>query len=89
MAEHDFDTVAACIIRFPNICHASGLSCPRRALVLPVAAAPVEARRGRHRDARSDPACLEGHSHRAREILLPGLRDDHAAASAFHVVPRG
>ena len=39
----------------------------------------VEARRGRHRDAGGDPAPVEGDPDGAREVLLPGLRDDHAS----------
>jgi Transposase C of IS166 homeodomain len=45
--------------------------------------APVEARRGRDRDAGGNPAPVEGHPDRAREVLLPGLRADHAAARAI------
>ena len=42
----------------------------------------VEAGRGRHRDAGGDPAPVEGDPDGAREVLVPGLRDDHAAAGA-------
>src|SRR6201987_1174712 len=45
----------------------------------------VQARRGRDRDARGDPAAVEGGADRAGEIFLSDLRDDHAAADA---VPR-
>ena len=41
-----------------------------------------QARRGRHRDARGDPAPLEGGPDRAREVHLPGLRADQPAAGA-------
>ena len=43
----------------------------------------VEAGRGRHRDAGGDPAPVEGDPDGAREVLVPGLRDDHAAAGAL------
>ena len=42
----------------------------------------VEAGRGHHRDAGGDPAPVEGDPDGAREVLVPGLRDDHAAAGA-------
>ena len=42
-----------------------------------------EARRGRHRDAGSHPAPVEGDPDRAREVHLPGLRADHATAGAL------
>ena len=44
--------------------------------------AAVEARRERHLDAGRDPAPVQGDRHGAREVHLPGLRDDHAAAGA-------
>ena len=43
----------------------------------------VEAGRGHHRDAGGDPAPMEGDPDGAREVLVPGLRDDHAAAGAL------
>ena len=43
----------------------------------------VEAGRGHHRDAGGDPAPVEGDPDGAREVLVPGLRDDHAAAGAL------
>src|SRR5208283_4720987 len=43
----------------------------------------VEARRGYHRDAGGYPAAMEGDPDRAREVLVPGVREDHAAAGAF------
>ena len=42
-----------------------------------------EARRGRHRDAGSRPAPVEGDPDRAREVHLPGLRADHPTAGAL------
>ena len=45
----------------------------------------AQARRGRHRDAGGDPAPVEGDPARAREVHLPGLREDQPAAGA---VPR-
>src|ERR687895_319476 len=42
-----------------------------------------EARRGRHRDAGSHPAPVEGDSNRPREVHLPGLRADHATSGAL------
>jgi hypothetical protein len=45
----------------------------------------LEAGRGCHRDAGGDPAQVEGDPDGAGEVLVPGLRDDHAAAST---VPR-
>ena len=42
-----------------------------------------EARRGRHRDAGSHPAPVEGDPDRPREVHLPGLRADHAASGAL------
>ena len=42
----------------------------------------VEAGRGHHRDAGGDPAPMEGDPDGAREVLVPGLRDDHPAAGA-------
>ena len=42
----------------------------------------VEAGRGHHRNAGSGSAPLEGHPNGARKVLLPELRDDHAAAGA-------
>ena len=59
--------------RFPSTCRANASSCRRRALVRPVAAAGCPGWRGHHRDARADPARLEGHPDRAREVLLPRL----------------
>jgi hypothetical protein len=41
-----------------------------------------EAGRGHHRDAGGDPAPVEGDPDGARKILVPGVRDDHAAAGA-------
>src|SRR5262245_53432532 len=41
-----------------------------------------EAGRGHHRDAGGDPAPVEGDPDGAREVLVPGVRDDHAAARA-------
>ena len=41
-----------------------------------------EARRGRHRDAGGDPAPVEGDPDGAREVHLPGLREDQPAAGA-------
>jgi Transposase C of IS166 homeodomain len=41
-----------------------------------------EAGRGHHRDAGGDPAPVEGDPDGAREVLVPGVRDDHAAAGA-------
>ncbi len=57
--------------------------CHARALFLPGLRrnAAVEARRGHHRDGGGDPAPVEGHSGRAREVLVQGLREDHTAAS--------
>jgi hypothetical protein len=40
----------------------------------------VEARRGHYRDAGGDPAAVEGDSDGTREVLVPDMRDDHAAA---------
>ena len=48
-----------------------------------------QARRGHHRDARGDPATLEGGPDRAREVHLPGLRADQPAAGAVPSRPRG
>ena len=48
-----------------------------------------QAGRGRHRDAGGDPAPLEGDPDRAREVHLPGLRDDQPAAGAVPATPRG
>ena len=42
----------------------------------------VEAGRGHHRDAGGDPAAVEGDPDGAGEVLVPGMRDDHAAAGA-------
>ena len=39
----------------------------------------VEAGRGHHRDAGGDPAAMEGDPDGAGEVLVPGLRDDHAS----------
>ena len=43
----------------------------------------VEAGRGHHRDAGGDSAPVEGDPDGAREVLVPGLRDDHPAAGAL------
>jgi hypothetical protein len=40
----------------------------------------VEAGRGHYRDAGGDPAAVEGDSDGTREVLVPDMRDDHAAA---------
>src|SRR5438046_2113409 len=40
-------------------------------------------RRGRHRDAGAHSATVESGPARAREVLLPGLRGNHAAAGAI------
>ena len=45
----------------------------------------VETGRGYHRDAGGDPAAVEGDPDGAREVLVPGVRDDQPAAGA---VPR-
>ena len=37
-------------------------------------------RRGHYRDAGGDPAAVEGDSDGTREVLVPDMRDDHAAA---------
>ncbi len=42
----------------------------------------VEAGRGYHRDAGGDPAAVEGDPDGAREVLVPGVRDDQPAAGA-------
>ena len=42
----------------------------------------VEDRRGRDRDAGGDPAPVEGDADGAREVHLPGLREDQPAAGA-------
>ena len=42
----------------------------------------VEDRRGHHRDAGDDPAPVEGDPDGAREVHLPGLREDRPAAGA-------
>src|SRR5262249_61125647 len=43
----------------------------------------AEDRRGCARDAGTDPAAVEGDPARAREVLLPRLRDDHTAARSL------
>src|SRR5262245_45304798 len=43
----------------------------------------VEARRGHHRDAGGDPAAVEGDPDGTREVLVPDMRDDHAAAGTL------
>ena len=45
----------------------------------------VEAGRGHYRDAGGDPAAVEGDSDGAGKVLVPGMREDHAAAGT---VPR-
>src|SRR4029079_8655561 len=40
----------------------------------------VEAGRGHHRDAGGDPAAVEGDPDGAGEVLVPGMRNHHAAA---------
>ena len=45
----------------------------------------VEAGRGYYRDAGGDPAAVEGDPDGAGEVLVPGMREDHAAAGT---VPR-
>src|SRR3954469_15049668 len=42
----------------------------------------VEAGRGHYRNAGGDPAAVEGDSDGTREVLVPDMRDDHAAAGA-------
>ncbi len=44
--------------------------------------APVQAGRGRHRDAGGDPAPVEGDPACAREVHLPGLREDQPRTGA-------
>ena len=43
----------------------------------------AQARRRRDADAGDDAASVEGHRDRAGEVLLPGLREDHASAGAI------
>src|SRR5262245_45449725 len=43
----------------------------------------IEAGRGRYRNAGSDPAAMEGRADGTGEVLLPRLREDHAAASTL------
>ena len=57
------------------------IAAPEQLPLLRIGAA-VEARRGRHRDAGGHPAPVEGDPDGAGEVLLPGLRGDHAAAGA-------
>src|SRR5438034_11767829 len=45
----------------------------------------VEVGGGHHRDIGGDPTSVEGDPDGAGEVLVPGMRDDHAAAGA---VPR-
>ena len=42
----------------------------------------AQARRGHHRDAGARAGAVEGDPARAREVLLPGVREDHADAGA-------
>src|SRR5262245_12199594 len=43
----------------------------------------VEAGRGHYRNAGSDPAAMEGRADGTGEVLLPRMREDHAAASTL------
>ena len=54
-----------------------------RALPLLRVGQAVEAGRGHHRDAGSDPAPVEGGPDRARALLVSRVRDNHAAARAL------
>ena len=63
---------------------------PRERIVYPLPAASpccggttFQDRRGRDRDAGAHPASVESDPARAREVLLPCLRSDHAAAGAL------
>jgi hypothetical protein len=57
---------------------------PRERVVIPALESwiqeAVEAGRGRHRDVGGDSSPVEGDPDGAREVLVPGLRDDHPAA---------
>ena len=70
-----------CARRFRSICRASGSSAGADQLPL-LRRQAHQAGRERHRDAGGDPAAVEGDTDGAREVHLPVVREDHAAAGA-------